>query len=201
MVLKYSSKTPYTLLMVEGDTDEIFYKRIKEIFFKNAKCKIINLEGNWSINSKVLDKAVVHLNDHPNIEFIICINIDRDSRSGKAPITMELIKNELKCFSNIKINNIRLFEAVQDIESWFFHDIHGIYKFLRFPRNKRNTKKYRPVEKLNHKDLSKLFKQAGKEYRKGYASENLINNLNVEIIRNNSIVLNEFCEFIEETYF
>ena len=113
---------------------------------------------------------------------------------------MELIKNELNEYSNIQSENIRLYEAVQDIESWFFHDIIGIYKFLRFPNNKRKTRKYKLVEKLNHRDLSKLFKQVKKEYRKGYASENFINNLDIEIIRNKASVLNEFCKFMENIY-
>ena len=162
MPIKSRAEFPYTLLMVEGDTEILFYKRIKETYFRNARFKIINLEGNWNINQKVLDKTTAHLNAHPDTEFIVCICIDRESRSGKAPINMELIKKELNCYSNIKTENIRLYEAVQDIESWFFHDIKGIYQFLTFPKRKRTIKKYRPVEKLNHKDLSKLFKQEKK---------------------------------------
>ncbi|MBT4483408.1 MAG: DUF4276 family protein [Candidatus Latescibacteria bacterium] len=201
MPTKSCAEFPYTLLMVEGDTEILFYKRIKETYFRNARCSNPkNLHGNWSINTKVLDKTTAHLNAHPDTEFIICICIDRESRSGKAPIDMEPIKNELNCYPNIKTENIRLYEAVQDIESWFFHDIKGIYEFLRFPRNSRKIRKYMPVEKFNHLDLSRLFKQGKKEYRKGNASENFINHLNLEVIRKKSKVLNDFCTFMEETY-
>lgn len=191
---------PYTLIMVEGDTEDLFYNRIKMTYFQNARSKHINLGGNWDINKKVLDKATTLFEAHPETEFIICICIDRESRSGKAPINMELIINELKCYPNIKSENIRLYEAVQDIESWFFHDIKGIYEFLRFPKSKRTIKRYKPVEKLNHQNLSKLFKQVKKEYRKGFASNNFINNLDLDVIRKNSKVLNNFCAFMEKTY-
>ena len=191
---------PYTLVFVEGDTEILFYKRIREKYFENARCKIINLEGNWSIIQKVLDKTTAHLNAHPETEFIVCICIDKDSRSSKAPIDMQLIEEELKNYPNIKSENIRLFLAVQDIESWFFHDIEGIYSFLKFPTSRLKIRKFSTVEKLNHQDLSKLFKEAKTDYRKGYASENFINNINLEIIRKKSKVLDDFCAVMEKTY-
>ncbi len=147
---------PFTLVMVEGDTEVLFYNQIKSIYFQKYRVKIINLEGNWNIDKKILDKSSAYLVDHPGIEFVICICIDRDSRSGKAPINMELIINELNCYPNIHQKNIRLYEAVKDIESWFFHDVEGIYKFLHLPQKgltKSVLQKYKPVEKLNHQDL------------------------------------------------
>ena len=187
--------------MVEGDTEVLFYNQMKSIYFQKYRVKIINLKGNWNIDTKILDISSAFLTDHPDTQFVICICIDRDSRSGKAPINMKRITNELNCYPNIQQNNIRLYEAVQDIESWFFHDIEGIYKFLHLPQKSLSgsvLRKYKPVEKLNHQDLSRLFKQSGKVYRKGYASENFINNLDIEKIRNNSKVLQEFCVFIED---
>ncbi len=189
--------------MVEGFTEELFYNRIKSSYFQKSRVKIINLKGNWNIEKNILDKSSAHLDKHSDTEFVICICIDRESRSGKATVDMERIKNELNCYPNIQPNKIRLYEAVQDIESWFFHDIEGIYKFLQLARKdltKSVLRKYTPVEKLNHQDLSRLFKQSGKEYRKGYALENFINNLDIEKIRNKSKVLQEFCVFIEDIY-
>ena len=202
-MIKSNTSNPFTLVMVEGDTDELFYNRIKNIYFQKARIKIINLKGNWNIDTKILDRSSAYLDAHPVTEFVICICIDRESRSMRAPINMELIKNELNYYPNIHSNNIRLYEAVQDIESWFFHDIEGIYKFLRLPQRtltKNVLRKYQPVEKLNHQDLSKLFKQAGKEYRKGYASENFIHNLDIEKIINNSEVLQDLFTFIKTIY-
>ncbi len=189
--------------MVEGDTEILFYKRVRDRYFKNAKCKIKNLKGNYNINMKVLDWTSTHLNDNKKIEFCLCICIDKESRSDQAPIDMELIKDELRNFSNIKAENIELYEAIQDIESWFFHDIDGIFKFLKFKQNKltKNARrKYKPVEKLNHQDLSKLFMQAGKEYIKGDSSEYFINSLDIEVVRKNSEVLDNFCTFMENIY-
>lgn len=200
MPSKSRAEYPFTLIMVEGDTEVLFYGRIKEIYFSKARCKIKNLEGNWNINQKVLDIVSAHLEAHKLIEFMVCICIDRESRIGKAPIDLELIKKELQNYPNLCSENIQLYEAVQDIESWFFHDIHGIYTFLNYPKSKRKTRKYKIVEKLNHQDLSKLFKDAHKEYRKGYASKNFIEKLDLEIIRIKSKVLDNLCKFIENMY-
>ena len=92
---------PYTLFLVEGDTEVLFYGRIKEKYFPKARCKIINLEGNWNINQKVLDIVSSHLDVHKLIVFMVCICIDRESRSGKAPIDLKLIKKELQNYQNL----------------------------------------------------------------------------------------------------
>lgn len=72
--------------------------------------------------------------------------------------------------------------ATTMIESWFFYDIEGIYKFLRVPRARRNPKKYKPPEKFTHIDLSTLFKQNGKSYIKGERCAGFINALDLKKI-------------------
>lgn len=187
----------YALILVEGDTEVIFYKRIKETYFRGASSKTINLHGNWNINQKVLDVVTQHIDDHPNVRFSILICIDRESRSEKAPIDMDLIKAEFAGNPNIAEQDINIYEATQDIESWFFHDIEGIYTFLRTQRNRRKPEKFRPVEKLNNTHLSELFKCNSKEYKKGSASQNFINCLDLQKIRDGADKLDEFCRFME----
>lgn len=179
--------------MVEGDTEVLFYKRVKTQFHGDAQSGIINLQGNWNINKKILAAAEDFQCEHPDRKFRIFIAIDKESRYGLAQVDITLLKSELMS-SNIGAMDVALFEATQDIESWFFHDIEGIFKFLRVPRSKRIPSKYKPVEKLNHTDLSRLFKSAGKTYKKGFASRNFIDHLDIDLIKQNCEVLQNYCK-------
>lgn len=69
--------------------------------------------------------------------------------------------------------------ATPMIESWFFHDIEGIYKFLRVPYSQRNPNKYKTVEKYDADDLSKLFRRYNKVYIKGKKCSYSIDNLDI----------------------
>jgi len=68
------------------------------------------------------------------------------------------------------------------IESLFFIDINGLYKFLRAKKTLRNPKKYNNFRRLTHKDLSRLFKQFNKTYFKGIRCQNLVSSLHIELI-------------------
>ncbi|MFH1653032.1 MAG: DUF4276 family protein [Pseudomonadota bacterium] len=192
-----SFEKKHALIMVEGDTEILFYRRSKEVFFNSKASKIINLKGNWNINKKILNRTEAFARDHKDTLFSIVICIDKESRFGLAPIDMQYIKEELSCYDNINKDEILLFEAVQDIESWFFHDIDGIYEFLRISKAKRKPEKYIPVEKLNNRDLSRLYKQADKDYRKGDASKHFVDSLNLKKIRSKAVTFDEFCNFME----
>lgn len=185
--------TKYLLIMVEGYTEVEFYEKSKQMFFSGAKTKIINLKGNFNINKKILGQASDYSNKYSNkeIEFSIAICIDRESRDGQAPIDLDYIKKEAAKIKNVNQNEIFLYEAIQDIESLFFYDIDGIYGFLRAPHTKR-TCKYIPVEKYNHRDLSKLFSSYGKLYRKGDRVASFIDNIDLNKIFTSSRMLSEF---------
>ena len=129
---------------------------------------------------------------NPDRYFRVFICLDRESRYGLAPIDFDTVRQELKSCGGISFKNIDLFEAVQDIESWFFHDIEGIFQHLRLDRAHRIPQKYRPVERLNNVDMSNLFKLAGREYRKGFASQNFTDGLDLQKIRAGSSVLERF---------
>lgn len=188
-------KTKHALILVEGDTEVLFYKRIKKTYFPHARSHVFNLEGNFNINNKIVDQVINCISQHPNKLFMVSVCIDRESRCDKAQIDMKSLQLDLSDYSD-NIEDLKLFEAIQDIESWFFHDIDGIYSFLRFQKARRNLSKYKPVEKFNNRDLSKLFTQAGKEYKKGEASENFINNLNLEIIKTRAKQLSDLIDLM-----
>lgn len=191
-------KKTYSLILVEGDTEEYFYGLVKKKYFKSLKSKVINLKGNWNIDTKVLNAVESFARDHCDVKFSVIVCIDRESRSDKAPINMEMIRAELQCLPNIDHDHVCLFEAIQDLESWFFHDMDGIYSFLRTEKSKRKPQKYKPVEKLNNKDLAKLFKSNGREYKKGFASSTFIDGLDLQIIRSQSSQFNQFCCLMEK---
>jgi len=197
MVSRKSISKPYSILFVEGDTEVIFYRRMKNEICPGINATIKNLGGLWDINKKVLDKSTTILEAHPDKQFRVEICIDRESRSGKSQIDIEIIRKELNQYGNMIHNGVFLCEAVQDIESWFFHDIEGIYRHLRIPLRKLKKSTYKPVEKLNHRVLGKLFKSAGKDYRKGHASQNFIDHLDLRKIIDNCTPLAELIARIQ----
>lgn len=180
------------IIFVEGDTEVLFYKRAKAKWYHTKATKVDNLGGNFSCNQKILERSerfhekYVQNGNFENLVISICM--DTDSRVGKCPVDLNLIKNELAVLG---IADVELFEAVQDIESWFFHDLEGILKFLRASK-KTNKSRYNPVERLNHRDLSALFSANDKKYRKGQASQHFIDNLDLDVIRTRSGVFRAF---------
>ncbi len=185
--------------MVEGFTEDLFYHRVKDLFHRRTPAKIINLEGNWNINQKVLDEFENYQRKNPEKKFRVFIAIDRESRTGFAPINMATIREELCASGLVRHKDLVLFEAIQDIESWFFHDVEGIFRFLRLEQKHRVPGKYTPVESLNNRDMSKLFELADKDYRKGFASKNFIDNLDINLILARCPVLGELCKRMKET--
>ena len=84
----------------------------------------------------------------------------------------------------MSVLSIDLMTATQQIESWFFYDIEGIFKYLEVPKSQRNARTYGTPEKFNYKDLQRLFERYGKTYAKGRRAANVINSLdNDKIVR------------------
>jgi hypothetical protein len=75
--------------------------------------------------------------------------------------------------------------AIQQIESWFFYDIGGIYSFLRVPKAQRKLKAYKPPERYGYKELQRLFERFGKTYSKGKRAGNFIDHLDLGVIVDN----------------
>lgn len=190
--MPHPKKKTHTLVFVEGDTECLFYDRVKNQFHKAIPLSIINLGGNWNINKKILNETETYKVCNPDRKFRVFIAIDRESRHGLAQVDLQALKLQLKAM-DISNKDVQLFEAVQDIESWFFHDVNGIFQFLRLHKVHRIPSKYTPVEKLNNRDLSKLFALAKKVYRKGFGSKNFIDKLNLSLIYSNTPTLQEYC--------
>jgi hypothetical protein len=173
-------------LLVEGDTGEIFYEQVKNTFLSDCRITIRNLRGLYNINAKRIDQIIQYVQRHNDEVIRIYCCLDRESRYGEIPgFDIKKIK---KCFSDETIKNvlgIDLIRATQQIESWFFYDIEGIYKFLRTPKSQRNLRAFKPPEKFGYRDLQKLFEKHGKTYNKGKKAAFFINKLNIGRIVSN----------------
>lgn len=87
--------------------------------------------------------------------------------------------------------------ADPDIESWFFYDIEGIYRFLRAKRSQRTTSKYSNPTNLCKKDLQRLFARFDNVYTPGRRAEHVIRSLNIRRIVSGCTNLSEGIERIK----
>jgi len=191
-------KKPMSLLLVEGDTDEIFYKQLKNSSIKECRVTIQNLQGVYNINKKVINDIVDYVQRHKDEKVRVYCCLDRDSRYGQVPeFDIKKIRKYLKN-ENIKaILSINLIIATQQIESWFLYDIEGIFEYIKVPRSQRNPKAFRPPEKFGYRHLQRLFEKYGKTYTKGKKAGNFINHLDTDKIVSNCKELRHGIELIQ----
>ena len=192
-----AAKKPVSLLLVEGDTDEIFYERIKKEFLAGYRGTVGNLEGLRNINAKVIDRIVRYLEQHNDEEIRVYCCLDRESRYGTPPgFDLNRIKKYIKAENIESVLSVNVAIATQQIESWFFYDIDGIYRFLKVPRAQRNLSAFEPPEKFGYKDLQRLFDRYGKTYSKGRRSKNFIDHLDIKKIASQCSELAEVISLI-----
>jgi len=178
-----AEKRPVSLLLVEGDTDEIFYERIKAAFLTGLRSIVRNLEGLYNINTKVIDRIVDYLQQHKDEKIRVYCCLDRESRYGTPPgFELKTIKKYIRDENIESVLSINAIIATKQIESWFLYDIEGIYRFLRVPKTQRNSRAFKPPGKFGYKDLQGLFERYGKTYSKGRRSSNFIDHLNIKKI-------------------
>ncbi|MFZ2148695.1 MAG: DUF4276 family protein [Sedimentisphaerales bacterium] len=192
------AKKPISLLLVEGDTDMFFYKRIKNSFIKECRTTIQNLQGVYNINKKVINSIVDYVQLHRDEKIRVYCCFDRDSRYGQVPeFDIKKIRKYVKDENIKNILSINLIRATQQIESWFLYDIEGIYEYIKVPRSQRNPKAFRPPEKFGYRHLQRLFERYGKTYTKGKKAGNFINHLDTGKIVSNCKELRQGIELIQ----
>jgi hypothetical protein len=174
-----ASPSPLTLLLVEGDTEIVFYQHIKSKCLAGVRVTIENLEGNRNVDLKVLDK-LTHKYAGQCLRAYCCL--DRETRYGGLTLDLEWIRRELRQKCHRHVLSIDAVIATQMIESWFFHDIDGIYRFLGAPKSKRKPKKYAPPERFRKEHLKDLFEVHDKTYYEGEHARSLIEALDVRRI-------------------
>ena len=169
-------QTILSVLLVEGPTEIVFYDKIKRLYLKSTT--IEHIEGSFNINKKVLDRITHKYCDRP-VRIYCCI--DRESRNGQVPgLDLNLIRKEIVSKNLDNVLSIDSIIATIMLESWFFYDVPGIYKYLKTPKAKRSVKKFKPPEKNDWRVLDRLYKQNGKtRYSKGFKAEGLVKCLNI----------------------
>lgn len=191
-----TGKQPLSVLLVEGQTEEVFYRRVKDTFLRDLRVTIELLEGLRNINEKVLNR-LIHKYSDQDVRAYCCV--DRESRYGNSPdLKISWIQHELLTEGMVNVKSIHAITATQMIESWFFHDVEGIFRFLEVRKSQRNPRRFRPPDKFGKVDLKKLFHQHGKEYREGERARSLIEALDIELIADSCYELRNGIKLIRQ---
>lgn len=189
------------LFLYEGDTENEFYTIIFRDHITERKIRISksNLSGLNNINKKVKRKLHGYLAEKKTRKKIhVIVAYDREGpRHLPTRFNISLLRKEFVSPSS-RIITINEIVATQDLESWLFHDIDGIYTHLRTKNTKRNPSKYRNVEKFNNSHLSQLFHQVNKHYQKGKRVEGFLTSLDFEKIIAKTEPLQSLISIIKE---
>lgn len=180
---KGSHEKHMSLLLVEGRTEVVFYKRIQDTLLRSCRSTIRDLEGLYNIDKKIISHIVDYAGIHEDEKIRVYCCLDRESRYGEVPeFNLEKIRKYIEDKQIENVLSIDLIKATQQIESWFLYDIEGIYTFLKVPTATRKPNAYKPPERFGSKDLQHLFERYNKIYSKGKRCENFINHLDIEKI-------------------
>jgi hypothetical protein len=200
MEKKKSTKLPLIIFLYEGETEKEFYDLIfKAKLPKGARMYFIHLQGFINTNSKGVRHTLnKFLWSHKNLDenhLHVFIAYDREGPIGTdLPIDVGLLRSDFQDEQRIK--SIDEIIATQDLESWLFLDIDGIYSFLKTQKSKRAPHKYKSHQSFNNRDLSALFYQHDKHYRKGEGVASFISKLDLEKIYNSCNELSGGIELI-----
>ncbi len=171
------------VLIVEGDTEVEFYKRIvsharEKLGTKklNTKIEYINVKG---VGSKkiALRKFTKEIQTKYSQDFLFTVVLCRDTDvfeiAERPPIIWSDVEREFKEFGAKKVIHVK---AKHSIEDWFLIDEQGIRDFLHIP------KKTKISGSSGYRKLQNLFRLSNKVYYKGMRSDGLIEHLDIEMI-------------------
>ena len=180
------SNKKIVLIATEGETDDLFYKKILNILktktnnccFNVDKIDFICVKGFGKFESKLISKyknlSKKYQKEYKNCDIYIFLCHDNDVFIGKRnpPISWKRIEKEL--YQN-KATGVYHIVADKTIEDFILYDFDGVLKYLRLSNLNKNN--YKGLD-----GLKKLFKKAQKAYIKGTKCEGLLNALNFNII-------------------
>ncbi len=174
---------PVSLLVLEGDTEQLFYPIIRDKFLKGIRIELRNIKGRGNVNKDVLGEIYKYTynNRDDAVRVYCCVDTESQKRTA-TPLELDIICEQIKVRKLRLVLSVDAILADPEIESWFFYDIEGIYKFLGAKTSQRNVKKYSNPKNLCKKNLQGLFHRFGKEYLPGKRATNFINNLDIDKI-------------------
>jgi len=194
---KSHSNKPVSLLLLEGYTEEVFYSIIRDKFLKGIRVELRNIKGQGNINKDIAAEIFKYAYNNPlDLVRAYCC-VDRETQNITAtPLSLSIIRKEIKKRNIVQVLSVNSIIADPDIESWFFYDIEGIFKFLKVQKSKRNPSKYKIPQSFCKKNLQRLFEDFGKVYISGNRAENFIKHLDINIIVSNCEELKKGIELI-----
>jgi hypothetical protein len=195
---KSSCGKPVSLLILEGDTEEIFYAIVKNRFLHNIRFKRANINGQGNVNKDILGEIYKYTYNNRSdfVRIYCCIDTERQKCSA-TPFDLVFVREQVQARQMKCVLSVGAILADPDIESWFFYDINGIYKFLGVRKSQRGIKKYRNPKNLCKKDLQQLFRRFEKIYLPGRRATHFINSLDIEKIVGNCKELQEGIHLIQ----
>jgi hypothetical protein len=172
-----------SLLIIEGETEQIFYRIIQDNYLQGIRYRTFNIKGQGSINRQVVGRIQRFVRDNPDdmVRAYCCLDAVQETRTA-TPLDMEIVREQIRARKLKTVLSVDAILADPEIESWFFYDIEGIYKFLRAKRSERNVRKYRNPGSLGKADLQRLFRRFDQEYSSGKRAEHFIRSLDMEKI-------------------
>lgn len=175
---------PAALLVLEGDTEEVFYARLRDEFLGGIRLSLHNIKGRGNINKDLLAEIYKYTYNNPNdlVRAYCCLDTESQNQSA-TPFDLEVVREKVKASKDMRqVLSVDAILANPEIESWFFYDIQGIYKFLNAKKSQRNIAKYQNPRTFCKKDLQRLFARFQKAYIPGERAEHFIRSLDIAAI-------------------
>ena len=196
---KTSRDRPVSLLILEGYTEEVFYPIIRDRFLSGIRVELRNIKGQGNINKVILGEIYKYIYNNSNdiVRVYCCVDTERQKQSATS-LDLNFICEQIKIKNMRKVISVNAILADPEIESWFFYDIEGIYRFLQATKSQRSKKKYANPKGLCKRDLLQLFSRFGKTYIPGNRASNFIANLDIGKIVSNCIELKSGIELIQQ---
>lgn len=172
-----------SLLILEGDTESVFYPLIRDHFLRGIMVELRQVHSGGNINKQVLSKIFTYTYNNPGnlVRVYCCSDTDRNELRA-TPLDIGYVRELVKSSQITNVLSVDAIRADPEIESWFFYDIDSIYHFLKTKKSKRNPKKHKNVKSLCKKDLFDLFEQSRSVYTPGKRAENFIRHLDLDKI-------------------
>jgi hypothetical protein len=173
------------LVVTEGQTDDLFYKRmiahIKKIGnmdrYPFDSIDFVCAKGIGNLQKKIVNvirSRLFSVQEYidADITVVLCYDHDVFEYSQNPPIDREELENDILNLGECTIIKI---EARRMIEDFFLHDFEGIRSHLRL-------KKTYKLKKTGYEGIKQMFKDGGKTYFKGENVDGLIDKLNFDVI-------------------
>jgi len=175
------------LFLYEGDTELGFYDTLFDMLNLNGVAQIKKkcLKTGYNLNKLVWERIYDYLENKSNkhVKYLtVFVAYDRETKRDDPDYENRLNKQLIiKETGSKRLKGIHEIVATQMLESWFFIDIEGIYKYLKTPASKQKIHRYKAYENFRHEDLNALFMEVDKRnhYQKGDTAKKFIKELDL----------------------